>query len=284
MDAFDQPVDFLDRLLERCVVTFALPDKSGQEDAIELAFLHLREVYAVFLTVGDVETCPFEPEWCVCMGVDRGETLVHLFSLMENTCLLHPEAEDFDHGSVACFGHSLRMPLDGHDCLVREGVVGLNNAIRRVSGRLEDRRQVFYSLMVVRVHADFGFAEDLGQGALGIDRDRMRGELSGQLLYVLDVAFPLRGNILIKRSAKRDVDQLLAPADTEKRDVAVRRQLDQFQLELIACGVDLFQCLSWLLAIPKRVYVRTASDNNRIEVGYDITKHLAIGCRGNDNR
>ena len=176
------------------------------------------------------------------------------------------------------------MPLDGHDCLVREGVVGFDNAIRCVSGRLEDRRQVFYSLMVVRVHANFGFAEDLGQGALGIDRDRMRGELSGQLLYVLDVTFPLRGNILIKRSAKRYVDQLLAPADAEKRDVAVRRQLDQFQLELIACGVDLFQCLSWLLAIPKRVYVRTASDNNRVEVGYDITKDFAIGCRWNDNR
>ena len=101
---------------------------------------------------------------------------------------------------------------------------------------------------------------------------------------MLDVAFPLRGNILIKRSAKCDVDQLLAPADTEKRDVAVRRQLDQFQLEFIACGVDLFQCLSWLLAIPERVYVRTASDNDSVEVGYDITKHLAIGCRGNDNR
>ncbi len=63
-------------------------------------------------------------------------------------------------------------------------------------------------------------------------------------------------DVLIERAPQRDVQQLVAPADGEDRDVAVHRRIDQRELEPVGHLVDPVDGRMRILAVAAGIDVR----------------------------
>ena len=89
-----------------------------------------------------------------------------------------------------------------------------------VAADAEARRDAAHGLMVVGVHAHLPLGDDAREQRVGLDLDRVRGPLLGEVLEMPDHFLRgLGGDVLEQGPARGDVQELLAAADAEDRHV-----------------------------------------------------------------
>src|SRR5437763_5851098 len=83
------------------------------------------------------------------------------------------------------------------------------------------------------------------------------------------------GDVLVERSAQRDVQYLMPAADGEDGYVASERSIEQRELEAVQHVVDAVNRWMRLLPVPSRIDVRTAGEDKTGE-GCDHVRRVAV--------
>ena len=96
-----------------------------------------------------------------------------------------------------------------------------------------------------------------------LDLDRMHRELTWSVL-VLVGAYSLR-QVLEEVTAARDVQQLCAPADCQRRHVVLERRPQQRHLARVAALLRRVRLGMGLCAIPRRINVCAAREHHPVQ-------------------
>ena len=93
------------------------------------------------------------------------------------------------------------------------------------------------------------------QGRIRLDDDIVRHGLLGRSMQMHKRLFHLRGNILIQRSAERNVQELQPPADSQQRHIPLRRDSDSEVLQPVArrAGVNIVRPFTFTVQRGKKI-------------------------------
>ena len=121
------------------------------------------------------------------------------------------------------------------------------------------------------VDLDARLIDQLRQPGLRIEAHPVHQGRSGSTVRVrvLDGRDLLVPQVLVKAPAQGDVEQLLAAADPERRQVIVESPARQRQLGPVTFGLDDIQIIDWLFAIFLRRHIGTARKHDAVEALVD---------------
>ncbi len=123
------------------------------------------------------------------------------------------------------------MPLDAEAETVGRRLDALDHPVRRKGVDHHAVARVLGGLMVGAVHLHLVAAADAVQQGAGLDADRMARLIARIGLLMFERPRHLVGNVLDQPPAEDDMEQLLAAADPEHRQIAGQRGPGQRQLE-----------------------------------------------------
>src|SRR5579871_4310236 len=131
------------------------------------------------------------------------------------------------------------------------------------------------------IDLDRGSAELIGQAARVFDADGMGEVIAGGLIRGGEVVVAQRGrnlpgDVLIKRSAKRHIDDLNAAANGEEWLVISGSPSNQLNLDRVSIRIGLAAILGAGLAIVLRIDVDAARQKNAIKPRINLAKSVGI--------
>jgi len=155
--------------------------------------------------------------------------------------------------------HGFGMPLYAEDESMSCAFDSFNDAGRR--GGIDDQAftQSLNGLVVRRINLKNFPSDDLLQAGTRPDLNRMPAQRSSLAQLMLAGIRQLGGNILVQRTAQRDVDELSPAANSQQRDVAFYRNKGEFQFKLSPVVFDLSEFFGGSFAVKTRVNVEIAA-------------------------
>src|SRR5438045_622760 len=135
----------------------------------------------------------------------------------------------------------------------------LDQPVRTPGRRTQIPTDLFNPLVVVAVD-DCAFASgQTRESAFCVDRDTVRRSFARRALLVFERRRKSRRDVLYERSAARDVPDLYAVADGQKRQTPLLRCLQYEQVRLVAQGMYAAKLRLRLSTVEQRVNVRVAA-------------------------
>ena len=103
-------------------------------------------------------------------------------------------------------------------------------------------------------------------------------------LTMVDVRWLLRWQVLIESSTHGYIDELKTTADTQSRDIAVKRQLEESQIVSITGYIYFTQMFVFFFTEISRFEIFATGKDDTIELSHYLTEHFYIVSNRNQVR